>query len=166
LLAVSPDLIERRTTYAFSLQTRAYYILSLFGGEVLVFPQQRSRWWRAFPGELRWLAKQVRPFVQWLATSFLCITAGSLLVLLTPLVLKWLIDSVIPQKNTGLLLFSVLQILLGYQGRTALTSLGNFLMLSAAHKMSLTLRIDLLRHLDTLSAEYYENTSVGSLMYP
>jgi len=102
----------------------------------------------------------------WHAASFLCITAGSLMALLTPLVLKWLIDRVIPQRNTELLLFSVLLIFLGYQGRTALTSLGNFLMLNAAQKMSLTLRIDLLRHLDVLSAEYYENTSVGSVMYP
>ena len=102
----------------------------------------------------------------WHAASFLCIMAGSLMALLTPLVLKWLIDRVIPQRNTELLLFSVLLIFLGYQGRTALTSLGNFLMLNAAQKMSLTLRIDLLRHLDMLSAEYYENTSVGSVMYP
>lgn len=45
-------------------------------------------------------------------------------------------------------------------------SLGNFLMLSAAQRMSLTLRVDLLRHLDILSAEYYENTTVGTVMYP
>ena len=131
-----------------------------------VFSQERSRWWSSFPGELRWLAQRIRPLVHWHAASFLCITAGSVLALLTPLVLKWLIDRVIPQKNTELLLFSVLLIFLGYQGRTALTSLGNFLMLNAAQKMSLTLRIDLLRHLDVLSAEYYENTSVGSVMYP
>ncbi len=80
--------------------------------------------------------------------------------------LKWLIDRVIPQKNTELLLLSVALIFLGYQGRTALTSLGNFLMLSAAQRMSLTLRVDLLRHLDTLSAEYYESTAVGTVMYP
>jgi len=133
---------------------------------VFVFRQQKSRWWCSFPSELRWLAKHVRPLVHWHAASFLCIMAGSVLALLTPLVLKWLIDRVIPQRNTELLLFSILMIFLGYQGRTVLTSLGNFLMLSAAQKMSLTLRIDLLRHLDMLSAEYYENTSVGSVMYP
>jgi ABC-type multidrug transport system fused ATPase/permease subunit len=98
--------------------------------------------------------------------SFLCITAGSLLALLTPLVLKWLIDQIIPQKNVGLLLLAVGLIFLGYQGRMALTSLGNYLMLSAAQKMGLTLRVGLLRHLDTLSADYYENTPVGSVMYP
>jgi len=133
---------------------------------VSVFSQERSRWWSLFPSELRWLAKQIRPLIHWHAASFLCITAGSLLALLTPLVLKWLIDRVIPQRSSELFLLAVGLIFLGYQGRTALTSLGNLLMLSAAQKMSVTLRIDLLRHLDTLSAEYYENTSVGSVMYP
>jgi ABC-type bacteriocin/lantibiotic exporter with double-glycine peptidase domain len=104
--------------------------------------------------------------MHWHAASFLCITAGSFLALLTPLVLKSLIDRVIPQRNSGLLVLAVGLIFLGYQGRTALTSLGNFLMLTAAQKMSLTLRVDLLRHLDKLSAEYYENTAVGTVMYP
>jgi ABC-type bacteriocin/lantibiotic exporter with double-glycine peptidase domain len=98
--------------------------------------------------------------------SFLCITAGSLLALLTPLVLKWLIDQIIPQRKIGLLLLAVGLIFLGYQGRMALTSVGNFLMLTASQKMGLTLRVSLLRHLDTLSADYYENTPVGSVMYP
>ena len=135
--------------------------------ELLSFlSHERSRWSSRLPSELRWLSKQIRPLLHWHVASFLCITAGSLLALLTPLVLKWLIDQIIPQKNVGLLLLAVGLIFLGYQGRMALTSLGNYLMLSAAQKMGLTLRVGLLRHLDTLSADYYENTLVGSVMYP
>jgi ABC-type multidrug transport system fused ATPase/permease subunit len=55
---------------------------------------------------------------------------------------------------------------LGHEGRIALTSLGNYLMLSAAQRMGLRLRVGLLRHLNTLSAEYFEDTPVGSVMYP
>jgi ABC-type bacteriocin/lantibiotic exporter with double-glycine peptidase domain len=98
--------------------------------------------------------------------SFLCISAGSLLALLTPLVLKCLIDQIIPQRKMGLLLLAVGLIFLGYQGRMAFTIVGNFLMLTAAQKMGLTLRVSLLRYLDTLSADYYENTPVGGVMYP
>jgi ABC-type multidrug transport system fused ATPase/permease subunit len=127
---------------------------------------ERSGWSSWLPRELRWLSKQIRPLLHWHVASFLCITAGSLLALLTPLVLKWLIDQIIPQRKVGLLLVAVGLIFLGYQGRIALTSLGNYLMLSAAQRMGLTLRVSLLRHLDTLSAEYYENTPVGSVMYP
>ncbi len=118
------------------------------------------------PGELRWLVKQIRPFVPWHVASFLCMTAGSLLALLTPLVLKWLIDQVLPQQRTGLLFLAAVLIFLSYQGRTALTSLGNYLSLNAAQRIALRLRMDVLRHLDKLSAEYYESTPPGAVMYP
>jgi ABC-type multidrug transport system fused ATPase/permease subunit len=118
------------------------------------------------PGELRWLAKQIRPFVPWHVASFLCMTVGSLLALLTPLVLKWLIDQVLPQRETGLLFLAAVLIFLSYQGRTALTGLGNYLTLTAAQKMALRLRMDILRHLDRLSADYYESTPPGAVMYP
>jgi ABC-type multidrug transport system fused ATPase/permease subunit len=130
------------------------------------FSHERSRWSSWLPSELRWLSWQIRPFLPWHVASFLCITAGSLLGLLTPLVVRWLIDQIIPQKEMGLLLVAVGLIFLGYQGRMALTSVGNLLMLTASQKMGLTLRVTLLRHLDTLSADYYENTPVGSVMYP
>jgi ABC-type bacteriocin/lantibiotic exporter with double-glycine peptidase domain len=93
-------------------------------------------------------------------------TAGSLLSLLTPLVLKWLIDQVLPRRETGLLLCAAVLIFLSYEGRTALTGLGNYLTLNTVQKMALRLRMDLLRHLDQLSANYYENTPPGAAMYP
>jgi subfamily B ATP-binding cassette protein MsbA len=127
---------------------------------------ERSRWSSWLPSELRWLSKQIRPLLHWHVASFLCITAGSLLALLTPLVLKWLIDQIVPQKQIGLLFVGVGLIFLGFQGRIALTSLGNFLMLTAAQKMGISLRVSLLRHLDTLSADYFENTLAGTVMYP
>ena len=127
---------------------------------------ERSRWRSWLPSELDWLSRQIRPLLHWHLASFLCITAGSLLALLTPLVLKWVIDRLIPQRQPGLLLLAAGLIFLGYQGRMALTSLGSYLMLIAAQRLSLTLRMSLLGRLDTLSAEYYEDTPVGSVMYP
>jgi ABC-type bacteriocin/lantibiotic exporter with double-glycine peptidase domain len=118
------------------------------------------------PAELVWLIKEIRPLLHWHLASFLCITAGSVLALLSPLLLKWLIDGIIPQRSVGLLLLAVALIFLGHQGRIVLTSLGSYLMLSASQKMGLTLRVRLLEHLDTLSADYYEDTSVGAAMYP
>ena len=123
----------------------------------------RSHW---LPPEFVWLFQEIQPLLQWHLASFLCITAGSLLALLSPLLLKWLIDGIIPQRSLGLLLVAVALIFLGHQGRVAFTSLGSYLMLSASQKMGLALRVRLLNHLDTLSADYYEQTPVGAVMYP
>ena len=52
-------------------------------------------------------------------------TAASLLALLTPLVLKWLIDQVLPrQRDHGLLIVAAVLIFLSYQGRTVLDECG------------------------------------------
>jgi ABC-type multidrug transport system fused ATPase/permease subunit len=118
------------------------------------------------PIELRWLLRRIRPLLPLHLSSFLCITAGSLLGLLTPLVLKWLIDQVIPHRNSVLLLLAMAMIFVGSQGKTAVTSLGSYLMLTAALRMSLSLRMELLRHLDSLSADYYDKTSLGTVVYP
>lgn len=93
-------------------------------------------------------------------------TAGSLLALLTPLVLKWLIDQVLPRKETGLLVCAAGLIFLSFQGRTALTSVRSYLTLNAVQKMALRLRMDLVRHVNQLSADYYESTPPGAVMYP
>jgi ABC-type multidrug transport system fused ATPase/permease subunit len=118
------------------------------------------------PEEIRWLLGQIRPLLHWHLASFVCISAGSVLALVTPLILKWLIDRIIPERSMGLLLFAVVLIFLAHQGRTILNSFGAYLMLSASQKMALALRMSLVRHLDTLSAEYYEKTPVGTVVYP
>jgi len=118
------------------------------------------------PEEFLWLSEQVRPLSHWLFGSLLCITAGSLCGLVTPLVLKWLIDQVLPRRDVGRLVGTVVVLFLAYEGRTLLTSLGGYLNLIAAQKLSLKLRMSVLRHLDLLSADYYEATPVGTAMYP
>ena len=123
----------------------------------------KSEW---LPDELKWLSGQIRCFLHMHLASFLCMILGSFLSLLTPLVLKWLIDRVLPQRAVGLLLLAVVLIFLSHQGKAVLASAGSYLMLSAAQKMGLQLRVRLLRHLDTLSADYYEATSVGTVLYP
>jgi ABC-type bacteriocin/lantibiotic exporter with double-glycine peptidase domain len=127
-------------------------------------PQQQRP--QELPAEIVWLLKEIRPLLHWHLASFLCITAGSLLALLSPLLLKWLIDAIIPHRRFGLLPLAVALIFLGQQGKVALTGWGSYLMLSASLRMGLNLRVRLLKHLDTLSADYYEDTPVGAVMYP
>jgi len=118
------------------------------------------------PEELRWLSERIRPHIHLHVGSFLCITAGSLLGLLTPLVLKWLIDRVIPDRQFTLLFVAMVLVFLGSQGKTVVSSFGSYLMLTAALRMSLNLRMEILRHLDSLSADYYDKTPIGTAAYP
>ena len=118
------------------------------------------------PSEIRWLFRQVRPFLRWHVASFICISIASFLGLLAPLVLKSLIDRVLPSRRIGLLCAAVGLIFLCHQGRALLTSLGGYLSMLAAERLALDLRLRLLRRLDTLSADYHEGTPVGESMYP
>ena len=118
------------------------------------------------PTELRWLFEKIRPLLNLHLSSFLCIACGSVLALLTPLVLKWVIDQIIPQHHIGLLFTAMALIFFGSEGKTAVTSLGSYLMVTAAQRMSLNLRMELLRHLDSLSADYYDKTPIGEIVYP
>jgi len=118
------------------------------------------------PLEIRWLFLQVRPFLRWHVASFFCISVGSFLALLAPLVLKWLIDVILPGQRVGLLIGAVGLIFLCHQGRAVLTSVGGYLTTLAAERLALRMRMLVLRHLDTLSADYHEGTPVGTSMYP
>ena len=96
----------------------------------------------------------------------MCITATGSLQLLNPLTLKWIIDRIIPEGRAGLLVVAVAIIFVGHISRIALTNLGDYLMLAAAQRMGLALRMTLLRKIDSLSADYFDRTPVGTVMYP
>ncbi len=115
---------------------------------------------------MRWLFRQVRPFFRWHIAGFLCMSGSSFLALLSPLVLKWMIDVVLPGRKVGFLSGAVVLIFLCHQGRAVLTTVGSYLTMLAAQRLALALRMQLLRHLDTLSADYHEGTPVGGSMYP
>ncbi len=77
-----------------------------------------------------------------------------------------MIDVVLPGRKMGILAGAVVLIFLCYQGRAVLTTVGGYLTMLAAQRLAIALRLRLLGHLDTLSADYHESTPVGVLMYP
>src|SRR5262249_14397896 len=117
------------------------------------------------PSEICWLLRQIRPLLQLHVASLVCITGAGLLQLLNPLTLKWMIDRIIPQGRAGLLVAAVGMIFAGQIGRVALTNLSDYLMLTAAQKMGFALRMAVLRQIDSLSADYFDKTPVGTVMY-
>jgi ABC-type multidrug transport system fused ATPase/permease subunit len=115
--------------------------------------------------ELRWLFRQARPYISLQVGSLVCITAGSLLYLFDPLVMKWLLDRVLPQRNVRGLLVALVLIFGCYAGRVLFTTLGGLLTFQASQKMVLNLRRRLLSHFDTLSPDYHERQSIGARFY-
>lgn len=115
--------------------------------------------------ELRWLARQTRPYLKWQIGSLLLITAGSVLSLLDPLVMKWLIDDLLPHRNSRGLAVAVALIFAAYQGRAILSSIGGYLNFVASQRLVLNLRSRLLSHIGALSADYHESTPVGATLY-
>src|SRR6266478_2740644 len=119
-----------------------------------------------FPAELLWLFPRVKPQLTLHVVSFLCLTLASLLALLTPLTFRWLIDSILAAHNAHLLTIAIGLIFASYEGKAALSSLGGYFTFRATQRTALSLRISLLEHIDSLSADYFDRTPVGELLYP
>ena len=115
--------------------------------------------------EFQWLASQVKPFLRLHAGSYLCILMSSGLVLLDPLIVRVLIDDVIPARRMGWLPLVGAAFFLSYIGRMGFDGLAGILNFRAVQKMAFRSRLDLLRHLQRLSAEYHDNTPVGDTLH-
>jgi subfamily B ATP-binding cassette protein MsbA len=115
--------------------------------------------------ELRWLASQVRPFVRLHLVSYLCIFAASILVLIDPLIVRLLIDDVIPNRRLSWLPLVALAFFFAYMGRLGFDSLAGYLNFRAVQKMTFRSRLNLLRHLLRLSADYHDNKPVGDTLH-
>ncbi len=116
-------------------------------------------------GEFRWLVSQVKPFLRLHFASYICILLASTLVLVEPLIMRLLIDEVIPHRRIGLLPLVAVAVFLTYMGRLGFDSLGGMLNFRAVQKMTFRMRLNLLRHLQRLSAEYHDNRSVGETLH-
>ena len=115
--------------------------------------------------EFRWLASQVKPFVRLYLASYACILAASILILIDPLIIRLLIDQVIPNRRLSWLPLIALALFLTYMGRLGFDSLAALLNFRAVQKMTFRSRLKLLRHLQRLSAEYHDNKPVGDTLH-
>ena len=115
--------------------------------------------------EFRWLLAQVKPFLRLHFGSYLCVVAASLLVLLDPLIIRFLIDEVIPNRRISWLPMVAAAFFLTYMGRLSFDGLAGILNFRAVQNMTYRTRLNLLRHLQRLSAEYHDNTSPGDTLH-
>lgn len=115
--------------------------------------------------EFRWLASQVKPFWRLHLASYLSIVVASVLVLIDPLIIRFLIDDVIPNHRIGWLPLVAIAFFCTYMGRLGFDNLAGLLNVRAVQKMTFRSRLRLLRHLQRLSAEYHDNRPVGDTLH-
>ena len=115
--------------------------------------------------EFRWLASRVKPFLRLFFGSYLCILLASALVLIEPLIVRFLIDDVIPNRRFSWLPLVAVAFFFTYMGRVGFDSLGGMLNFRAVQKMTFRVRLGLLRHLQRLSAEYHDNRPLGDTLH-
>jgi ATP-binding cassette, subfamily B, bacterial MsbA len=115
--------------------------------------------------EFWWLVSQVKPFVRLHLGSYLCIVAASILLLIDPLIIRFLIDDVIPNRRLSWLPLVAAAFFLTYVGRLGFDSVAGILNFRAVQKMTFRTRLSLLRHLQRLSAEYHDNRPVGDTLH-
>src|SRR5579885_2157367 len=96
------------------------------------------------PPELRWLFPKVKPQLPLHAASFVCLTLASLLALVTPLSIRWLIDSILPAHDPHLLIIAIGLIFASFEGKAILNAFGGYLTFRATQHTALALRVSLL----------------------
>lgn len=112
-----------------------------------------------------WLLREGRRYAPTYLSALLLISAGGLIGLLDPLLLRWLIDTVLPQQDYQLLGIAVGGILLTYAGSLLLVAWGDALAYAATERVRMRMQTGVTRHLYGLSAEYHARTPVGQLMF-
>jgi ABC-type multidrug transport system fused ATPase/permease subunit len=115
--------------------------------------------------EIGWLVARVRPFMRLHFSSYFFILVSSVLVLLDPLIVRFLIDDLIPRRRAGWLPFVAIAFLLTYMSRLGADSAAGMLNFRAVQKMIFRSRLSLLRHLQRLSAEYHDSRPVGDTLH-
>src|SRR5215207_4341921 len=116
-------------------------------------------------GEFRWLALEVKPFLRLHLGSYACIVLASVLVLIDPLIIRLLIDDVIPHRRLSWLPLIAAAFFFTYAGRLGFESLASMINFRAVQKMTFRSRLSLLRHLQRLSAEYHDNRPLGDTLH-
>jgi ATP-binding cassette subfamily B protein len=124
------------------------------------------RWTRfSISDEGRWLGRQVRFLLGSLMANVVCIVAGSALTLADPLIIKWLIDTAIPQRSVRLILLGTAAFCVTYLASLGMSYLATFVGAVVTQKLVFRIRMSLLRRIHTLPAKYHGNVQVGETLF-
>jgi ABC-type bacteriocin/lantibiotic exporter with double-glycine peptidase domain len=108
---------------------------------------------------------QLRPLLLAHVFSLCLIVVSSLMFLLDPLLIKWLIDRVLPKKDFQLLFLASAGFLGIYISRLAVSGFAGLKSFSTVQKLSFRIRLGIFEQLNRLSADYHETTPIGETLY-
>ena len=118
-----------------------------------------------FRTQARWFLRQLRPLLPAYSLGVLFIVLSSLLFLLDPLLLKWMIDYVLPKKDFRLLLFAATGFFGLYIFRLGFFTLAELVNFRTVQNLVYRIRLSIMEQMNRLSADYHETTPVGERLY-
>ena len=98
--------------------------------------------------QLRWFLSQLRPLLRTHLLSVLLIVLASLTFLLDPLILKWLIDVVLPKRDTRLLMVAVAGIAGVYICQLSCYAFAGILSFQTVQRLVYSVWLKLLEHIN------------------
>ena len=118
-----------------------------------------------FKAQARWFLRQLRPLLPGYSFGVLLIVLSSLLFLLDPLLLKWMIDYVLPRKDFRLLFLAATGFFGLYIFRLGFFTLAQLVNFRTIQNLVFRMRLAILEQMNRLSADYHETTPVGERLY-
>jgi len=115
--------------------------------------------------QLNWFLSQLRPLLRAHLLSVLLIVIASLTFLLDPLILKWLIDIVLPKRDVRLLMVAVACIAGVYICQLSCYAAGGVLSFQTVQRLVYSIRLKLLEQINRLSADFHETVPLGEKLY-
>ena len=114
--------------------------------------------------EWRWLWREVRPFAPYQAVSLFFMLSSSALGLTGPLLMKWMIDDILPNRRWGALATATALFFGVYVGRSLLGSISGLVNMFGVQRIVLSIRTRILKLLQSRSAAFYGKHQVGDLV--
>jgi ATP-binding cassette subfamily B protein len=115
--------------------------------------------------EFAWLVRRIRPLAPLALTDLACMILASVLSLLDPLVVKWLIDVALPRRDLRLVLLGTVVFCAVYLASLGTNYLASFVSCLLTQKMVFRIRVSLLRRIHVLPAQHQANSQVGDTLY-
>ena len=120
---------------------------------------------QSLSSSVSWLVGYVRPLWSLAIADLVCLTVGSGLSLLDPLVVKWLIDIALPKRELHLVLLGTLVFCAVYLASLGTNYLASFVSCLLTQKMVFRIRVSLLRQIHALPPHRHEKSQVGDTLY-